>query len=119
MVAGTGSIGTHPTSAECEVAVQGSAECDEGAGPDQHGYRFAAACQTVTHGVRGPLVNGRNRSRPEEALSETRHSHDQVGDGRLAGRVPLPAQHAADVFEEREINPRLRNISMTTSGFAR
>ena len=39
------------------------------------------------------------RSQPEEALfSEARHSHDQVGDGGLTRRVPLPAQHAADVF---------------------
>ena len=43
------------------------------------------------------------RSRPEETpLSGARHPQNQVGDRRLAGSVPLPAQHTVDVFEDRK-----------------
>ena len=97
--------------------------------PQQNRYRVAPARQTGTPmSARGPtderqehmdaIVSFAGAGRAEALVSGARHSHDQVGDGKLAGRVSLPAQHAADVFLKKR-KTRLRNSSMTRRGFAR
>ena len=45
----------------------------------------------------------------ETPVSGARHSHNQVGDRRPAGRVPFPAQHTVDLFEERK-RPDLKAV---------
>ena len=68
----------------------------------EQGISFVAPRQIV--------ADGSGTSQEPAFVPGPWHPHDQAGHGRLAGRVPLPAQHAADVFLKKETDPSTKQF---------
>ena len=110
--------GTHPTTVERVDAVQsawGGGRCKLARSAMREQGRSKTGIASLPHVKLSPmsaLASTGDRKEHLDAIVSFagagqrrrvfRGSHDQVGDRRLAGRVPLPAQHAADLSQERE-----------------